>query len=536
MASTEPSLEDRIKSITAVVSAIGGLLAALPGLSKNCREVVEAVPWLKLSPWAWLVIALALLIFGVVLSLDKIIRSLDQIKQPFKKLAERSRLRRPAALWLRADRPEHLIGRERDVERLTKLCKDFRLIFLVGESGAGKSALLQSGLVPSWAESQSSDFFPIYLDVWGEDWEKGPRQSLCDCVWKALSANDRKILAACELRLLSAVTKVSDIPPTGNSQIIVAVVDQVLHFRVFNSDGELVADTNEKALTEQTPQIEGLRKLTESLWPPHELSKSEKDQVITAVTSIVGRTIHTVKEAPRPEDLVAFLGALHKSLKRTPVILLDQFDDYQSRHRSVFLPPNRNTWLSTKNLVKKNAFWRDLQTLLGDGAIRCVIATRSDAADGLECVRVGSPRTYRLERLEKNHVETLLTRLTESVDPADPVVAAPEAGWERLKERLARDLDQDGAILPVRMRTAFRGLAALPALTPRAYDREGALQGIEAAHIEQQITNAALNSGLSKPQVRSLLVALVDRERLKTFSRADGRAGEGCHRQRAGGR
>ena len=127
------------------------------------------------------------------------------------------------------------------------------------------------------------------------------------------------------------------------------------------------------------------------------------------------------------------------------------------------------------------------------------------------------PRTYRLERLEKSDVETLLTRLTESIDPADPVVVAPEAGWERLKERLARDLDQDGAILPVQMRTAFRGLAALPALTPRAYDREGALQGIEAAYIEQQITNTALNSDLSKSQVLSLLLALVDRERLKTL-------------------
>ena len=419
MTSTDPSLEDRIKSITAIVSAISGFLAVLPGLSKKCREVVEEATKLNLSPWAWLFIALVLLIFGALLSLDKIIQSLDKIKRLFKKLTERSSLRRPEALWLRADRPDHLIGREGDVERLTKLCKDFRLIFLVGESGAGKSALLQSGLVPSWAESKSSSFLPIYLDVWGEDWEQGPRQSLCDCVWKALSAKDREIL--------------------------------------------------------------------------------------------------TLREAPRPEELVALLGTLSASLHRTPVILLDQFDDYQSRHRSLFLPPNRKTWLSAKNLVKKNAFWRDLQTLLAGGAVRCVIATRSDAADGLDCVRVVPPRTYRLERLEKSDVETLLTRLTESVDPADPVVVAPEAGWERLKERLARDLDQDGAILPVQMRTAFRGLAALPALTPRAYDREGALQGIEAAYIEQQITNTALNSDLSKSQVLSLLLALVDRERLKTL-------------------
>ena len=192
------------------------------------------------------------------------------------------------------------------------------------------------------------------------------------------------------------------------------------------------------------------------------------------------------RERPRDPDLKGDASARgagrtpgnsrRESLHRTPVILLDQFDDYQSRHRALFLPPNRKTWLSAKNLVKKNAFWRNLQTLLAGGAVRCVIATRSDAADGLDCVRVVPPRTYRLERLEKSDVETLLTRLTESVDPSGPVVVATEAGWERLKERLARDLDQDGAILPVQMRTAFRGLTALPALTPRAYDREGAFK------------------------------------------------------------
>jgi hypothetical protein len=423
MASDERSLEDRIKSITAVISAIGGVLAALPGLFKNCREVVKEATDLNLPPWAWLLIALGLLILCVALAIKTVLQSLDKIKRSFQNLTKLSRLRRPDALWLRADRPEHLVGREGDVERLTELCKDFRLIFLVGESGAGKSALLQSGLVPSWAESKLSAFVPIYLDVWGEDWEKGPRQSLCGCVFKALSANDREIL--------------------------------------------------------------------------------------------------NVREAPEPEKLVELLGTLRASLKRTPVMLLDQLDDYQSRHQTLFLPPNRKTWLSAKNLVKKNAFWRDLQSLLASGAVRCVIATRNDAADGLECVRLVPPRSYRLARLEKQDVETLLALLTKSDDPANAVVDAPEAGWEQLKERLARDLDKDGAILPVQMRTALRGLAALLALTPRAYDREGALPGIEAATIEQQITNAAMNSGLSKRHVRSLLLALVDRERLKTLSKTE---------------
>ena len=164
MTSAGPSLEDRIKSITAVVIAISGFLAVLPGLSKNCREVVEEATKLNLSPWVWLLIALVLLVFGALLSLDK-------IKRLFKKLTERSSLRRPEALWLRADRPDHLIGRESDVERLTKLCKNFAADLPRGRVGHRQvGPLAGSGLVPSWAESKSSSFLPIYLDVWGEDW------------------------------------------------------------------------------------------------------------------------------------------------------------------------------------------------------------------------------------------------------------------------------------------------------------------------------------------------------------------------------
>jgi hypothetical protein len=69
--------------------------------------------------------------------------------------------------------------------------------------------------------------------------------------------------------------------------IIVAFVDQVLHFRIFDGQGEMVADTDANRLTEQALPIEVLRKQLESLWPPHELTGSEKARVIAAVTSIV---------------------------------------------------------------------------------------------------------------------------------------------------------------------------------------------------------------------------------------------------------
>ena len=61
-----------------------------------------------------------------------------------------------------------------------------------------------------------------------------------------------------------------------------------LHFRIFDGDGEVVVDTDEKSLTEQTRQVEGLREQLKSLRPLPVLTRSEKDGVITAVTSIVG--------------------------------------------------------------------------------------------------------------------------------------------------------------------------------------------------------------------------------------------------------
>jgi WD40 repeat protein len=93
--------------------------------------------------------------------------------------------------------------------------------------------------------------------------------------------------AGCDLRLMSSVKGVSDIPTGGNALNIVAAVDNVLHFRTFDDDGKLVVDTDEKRMSYRARQIEDLRKQLVGLWPPHELTESEKERVITAFTSIV---------------------------------------------------------------------------------------------------------------------------------------------------------------------------------------------------------------------------------------------------------
>ncbi len=91
-----------------------------------------------------------------------------------------------------------------------------------------------------------------------------------------------------DLRLLFSVKDLSDIPTGGKDLIIVAAVGNVLHFRVFDRDGKLVVDIDGKRLTSQARQIESLGQQLVDLWPPHQLTASEKDRVITAVTSIVG--------------------------------------------------------------------------------------------------------------------------------------------------------------------------------------------------------------------------------------------------------
>jgi hypothetical protein len=94
-----------------------------------------------------------------------------------------------------------------------------------------------------------------------------------------------------DLRLMSSVKNVDGIPIKAKGLIIVAAVRNVLHFRIFDSEGDKVVDTDETNLTSQTERIEDLKKQLEELWSRDELTEPEKDRVIAAVTSIVGKTI-----------------------------------------------------------------------------------------------------------------------------------------------------------------------------------------------------------------------------------------------------
>ena len=108
-------------------------------------------------------------------------------------------------------------------------------------------------------------------------------------IWKARTGYD--------LKLLPSVKDVAGIPANGKDLIVVAAVDNVLHFRVFDSDGKIDVDTDETKLTKQARQVDDVRNKLASLGTIRELSDGDKAPIIAAVTSLLGR--NAASGAPR---------------------------------------------------------------------------------------------------------------------------------------------------------------------------------------------------------------------------------------------
>ncbi len=93
-----------------------------------------------------------------------------------------------------------------------------------------------------------------------------------------------------DLRMMSSVNDIESLPREGKNLIVVAAVGQVLHVRIFDSDGKTVVDADETKLTDTVEGVQALKQRLGGLWPPHELTWNEKDWLITLITSIVGHT------------------------------------------------------------------------------------------------------------------------------------------------------------------------------------------------------------------------------------------------------
>ena len=159
----------------------------------------------------------------------------------------------------------------------------FRTLWQQQQSKARLWALAAVTLVFGLAYAQN---FRMLMETWLDD----PNYSHGFLVIPIALGILWQRLAGYDLQLMSSVNDVSAIPRKGKSLIVLAIVNQLLHFRIFNRDGRMVVNAGAKRLTGHVRPIDDLREQLESLWPPHKLSKSEKARVIAAVESIVGHT------------------------------------------------------------------------------------------------------------------------------------------------------------------------------------------------------------------------------------------------------
>jgi hypothetical protein len=170
------SLEKILKLIDqwkAVLVSLGLLVAAVVGLKQ------EVLKWSPTS-WSWPELLFAFVATALVGLIWLRSRS-----------ANASRLNDSDALKLDPKSPEQLVGREEHLDKLLRVLGN-PLVFLVSESGCGKSALLRAGVMKGPAFTER--FLPIYIDMSVLDWEAGPLRALREGFSRALPPDDRSRL------------------------------------------------------------------------------------------------------------------------------------------------------------------------------------------------------------------------------------------------------------------------------------------------------------------------------------------------------
>ena len=170
-----------------------------------------------------------------------------------------------------------------------------------------------------------------------------------------------------ELQLLPPVKKISGIPGWGENLIIVATVDKVLHFRIFDSHGNFV-DTDETSLAGQAGQLEDLRRQYHKLCRPHVLTWSEKVRIITRAKSILGHIWRIEPEltyCTDADDALAAFASEH--------FTESQIQELNNRLKALFKDLRNNdgnmslqTWLNVFGLAFKDPSFSVLGPVAGD--------------------------------------------------------------------------------------------------------------------------------------------------------------------------
>jgi hypothetical protein len=142
--------QKQLQLISGIITTLAALIGGVAGIFGKITAFDQFPPWA-----AWIAYV-ALFLLGLWLLI--------------KWRTRYSRLLRPDALRLERDNAEHLVGRSEDIQNLLQQCLARQIVFLEGESGSGKSALVRSGLIPRLKDDKS--ILPLLLaDLWVDQWE-----------------------------------------------------------------------------------------------------------------------------------------------------------------------------------------------------------------------------------------------------------------------------------------------------------------------------------------------------------------------------
>jgi hypothetical protein len=207
---------------------------------------------------------------------------------------------------------------------------------------------------------------------------------------------------------------------------------------------------------------------------------------------------------PVASELFEVLERASARLKRTPVLILDQFDDYIAANLDHLRPGGGGLIATADDLQRGNSFWREIGRLLKADAIRCVLVVRQEQGWGQGAIAFVKVREFFVPRLEGAYLDQILRELGEGA------VENPERGWEQLREELGRDLNSNGGILPIQLRLVVQQLAGFRNLTVKQYRREGGVLGLSASSVSRVAERVAAATGTGHADVLKLLTALVN--------------------------
>jgi energy-coupling factor transporter ATP-binding protein EcfA2 len=197
------------KAYVAVVAGVASLLGAVTDLFTRLSQLSEGARQLPVET-RWIAVALLAVVALIAL---------------LSALSRQSVLLRPERFGISADDPRFLVGRDDDLNGLIKACETSSLIFLIGESGAGKSALVKAGLLIHYRDDDKARLVPIFIDASSLSWEGDLRIELSRSL-RSLSDSDREKIGDENSEIVDVFDRISRLPRDAASRLLL-VFDQI---------------------------------------------------------------------------------------------------------------------------------------------------------------------------------------------------------------------------------------------------------------------------------------------------------------------